>query len=143
MMYPLSIVSACGTLGGMSRPLKDLIQERIDTAYGGNQAAFARALGIKPQTLGTWLRGKSALPQIDARRRLARELGLTHIEVLVAAGELAEEEAAIPDDPRSDAVRRLQPMIDEIEWNEYVYRRVEDHLRFVRDAQRGELKVPD
>ena len=123
----------------MEKTFADLVRDRIDAAYSGKQIEFARATGFKPQTVNTWLRGKVTLPQIDARRRLARELGISHVELLVAMGELDEDEVAIPEDPRSPAVKRLQPLLDEIRWTPQTLRMVEDQLAFIRDAQRGAL----
>lgn len=127
---------------GMKKALKDLLADRIDTAYGGSQAAFARATGFTPQTVNTWLKGKVTLPQIEARRRLAQELGLSHLELLVVMGELSEDEIDLPVDPRSAAVRFFQPRIDAIQWTPRVRQQVADYLDFIRDAQRGTLDGP-
>lgn len=76
----------------MDRTLADLIRERIDDAYGGSQAEFSRATGFTKQAVSSWLKGKAAVPQIDARRRLARELGISHVDVLIAVGEIDRNE---------------------------------------------------
>lgn len=90
------------------RTLAQLIGDRIATAYGGQQAPFARAVGVSTQTVNNWVHGKVALPQVDARRRLARELGVRHVELFVLAGELEPDEIGpgapppfLPDDPRA------------------------------------------
>ena len=100
---------------GMSESLPALIKHRIETAYGGSQAAFARSIGATQQTVSAWINGKVSLPQADARRRLARELGISHVQLFVLAGELTEEEAGPPapppfsaDDPRAAIVAALQ-----------------------------------
>jgi transcriptional regulator with XRE-family HTH domain len=77
----------------METELAALLRERINTAYGGNQSEFSRATGFSPQAVSAWLKGKVTLPQIDARRRLARELGISHVDLLIAAGELTRQEA--------------------------------------------------
>lgn len=124
----------------MEKTFADLVRDRIETAYGGRQVDFARATGFKPQTVNTWLKGRVTLPQIDARRRLAKELGMTHVELLVSMGELDASEVSIPTDPRSPAVRRLQPLIEEIRWNPRLFRWVEDSLVMVRDLQGAAVK---
>ncbi len=78
-----------------------------------------------------------SLPQIDARRRLAKEFGITHVELLVVMGELDATEMRIPDDPRSDAVRRLQPFIDQIDWNSAKFTSIEGMLRLIADPERA------
>ena len=88
--------SGAGHLGGT---LSDRLRARIGEAYGGNQRAFASAMGLSPQHVYAMLSGKIALPRPEVRRALARELGLTHAELLVLAGELAPHEATIQDRP--------------------------------------------
>lgn len=125
----LSIGIECLNLGGMTTTLKALLAQRIEDAYDGNQAAFARATGFRPQTVHTWLKGSVTLPNIDARRRLAKEFGMSHLELLVAVGELDASEASVPDDPRSDMVRHLQPLIDAVEWDRVKVETIEGLLK--------------
>lgn len=115
-LYPLSIDIDGFIVRGM-KTLADMLNERISSAYGGNKAEFARANGFSQQAVNTWTKGKVTLPQIDARRRLAKELGISHLELLVVLGEISEEEASLPEDPRSDMVRYFQPLIDAVSWN--------------------------
>jgi len=124
----------------MEKTLAALVRDRINTAYGGNQAAFSRATGFSTQTISTWLSGKVSLPQLDARRRLARELGVSHIELLIAAGELTEEEALgagatlTPDSALPPDIREL---IAEIDWSDpEASAGVKPSLRLVRNYQR-------
>ncbi len=88
----MSIGNGSNSLMVMDKNLADLIQERIDDAYGGSQAEFSRATGFTKQAVSSWLKGKAAVPQIDARRRLARELGISHLDLLIAVGEIDTEE---------------------------------------------------
>lgn len=92
---------------------------------------MSRATGFSTTTISAWRRGKVALPQLETRRRLASELGITHVQLLVAMGELTEEEVNLPEDPRSDAVRFLSPAIDAYEWREGDL----EHLRNMINAQ--------
>ncbi len=75
------------------------LRSRIDEAHGGNQRAFAHAMGLTPQHVYALLSGKITVPKPDVRRTLARELGLTHAELLVLTGELEPQEATIQDRP--------------------------------------------
>ena len=68
--------------------LASRLRARIDEAHGGNQRAFAHAMGLTPQHVYALLSGKITVPKPDVRRTLARELGLTHAELLVLTGEL-------------------------------------------------------
>ena len=34
------------------------LQEYIDTKHGGNKSAFARAVGVMPQSVDQWLKAK-------------------------------------------------------------------------------------
>ncbi|HEU0115940.1 MAG TPA: helix-turn-helix transcriptional regulator [Thermomicrobiales bacterium] len=79
--------------------IPDRLRARIEEAYGGNQRAFATAMGLSPQHVSAMLSGKIALPRPDVRRMLARELGMTHGEFLVLAGELDANEIVIQHRP--------------------------------------------
>src|SRR5690242_17449468 len=75
------------------------LRARIEEAYGGNQRAFATALGLSPQHVSAMLSGKIVLPRPEVRRMLAREFGMTHAEFLVLAGELNSDEIIIQHRP--------------------------------------------
>ena len=100
MMNTASIGIEWTSLVAMEKTFSALVKERIDAAYRGSQAEFARATGFKPQTVNTWLKGRVTLPQLAARRVLARELGISMVDLLVALGELersdVEESGAEP-----------------------------------------------
>jgi transcriptional regulator with XRE-family HTH domain len=75
------------------------------------QAAFARRIGLTPQTVSQLVRGDIKVPTADTRRKLADELGIRHVDLLVAAGELAPDEIApLPESHIGDF--RLQEIID-------------------------------
>jgi transcriptional regulator with XRE-family HTH domain len=75
--------------------LADVLAQRVKET-GGNQAAYARSLGMTPQTLNAMIQGSIKVPNPDSRRRIARDLGMTHVALLVRLGELAEAEATPP-----------------------------------------------
>jgi transcriptional regulator with XRE-family HTH domain len=87
---------------------------RIAEAYGGNQRAFATATGLTPQHVYAILSGKIALPRPEIRRVLARELGMTHAEFLVLAGQLAPEELTQQTSPLLPEERELNDIFRQL-----------------------------
>lgn len=67
---------------------------------------------------------------------------MSHVELLVAIGEPEGYEVNLAEDRRSDAVKRLQPPIDQTDWTESFYRVTEQHLQLLRDTQRELLQAP-
>ncbi len=107
-------------LWGMTTlPLPELVRRRVIESAAGNQAAYARRLGLSPSYVSALLKDKVSLPGADKRRALADDIGISHVALLVAAGELTEEEAGPqvappfdPDDPRSVIVADLRSLTD-------------------------------
>ncbi len=116
----VSIVNGPNILGGMSdQGLSGRVRDRVESAYGGNQAAFAKAVGMSPQSVSALLRGKVALPMTDTRRRLARELRISHIDLLVLAGELDKgevREAGVEGVVEEGPVHHLQKVVSKYDW---------------------------
>lgn len=59
-----------------------------------SQVEFADRVGMTKSHLSQVEAGKIALPNADIRRRLAKELGVSHLDLLVAAGEIDRSEIA-------------------------------------------------
>lgn len=78
----------------MERSLAALLTAHIAARYGGNQSRFAEANDFRIGTVNTWVKGRVTFPQIEARRQIARALGISHVELLVAIGELDRDEVA-------------------------------------------------
>lgn len=80
--------------------LSEVLARRVEET-GGNQAAYARSIGVTPQTLNHMLQGNIKVPNPESRRRIARDLGMSHIDLLVKLGELTEDEVggAAPEIP--------------------------------------------
>jgi transcriptional regulator with XRE-family HTH domain len=125
----------------MEKSFAQLLKERIDREYGGSQAEFARRTGFTKQAVGAWLKGKVSLPQLDARRRLARELGISHIDLLVAVGELdASEvaEAGVTGVVGERPVDFVHEVVDSYSWDEERAAQVVDLLAVVmKGRERG------
>lgn len=84
--------------GAMNGSMGAFIERRMEL-LGLNQSQLARRAGVNRAHLSQVISGKIALPSPDFRRKLAAALGVTHLELLVAAGELTREEASLQDTP--------------------------------------------
>jgi len=96
----------------------DYIRQRRE-AIGQPQGEVADAAGITRPYMSQLESGKVKTPGADIRRRLAQALGVTHLDLLVAAGELTSDEVAPkePSDPvLEDVFAGLIPMARRIEW---------------------------
>jgi len=76
------------------------------------QSDLARRSGIPATTINRIETGVTQLPSADIRRKLATALGVSHLDLLVAAGEITQEELGTvagiveqdPTDPRLELV---------------------------------------
>lgn len=99
-----STLSAMDTLGTKIKLLRD--------QKGISQTALAESVGLSRSHMGQIESGKIALPNADIRRRLATALGVSHLDLLVAAGEITQAELGTvagiveqdPTDPRLELV---------------------------------------
>lgn len=106
MITTLSIPNNVSKLQRMESQLGNYIVAAREER-GWNQTEFAERAEIKRAHLAQIERGKIALPNGDLRRRLAAALGVRHVDILVAAGELTADEIpregdipeAFPHDP--------------------------------------------
>jgi transcriptional regulator with XRE-family HTH domain len=118
---PLSSVYLQYTIGSMDKTLGQLIREWRERS-GLSLAQAAALVGIGRGHLSQFETGKIGLPQTDVRRRLAQVLGITHIDLLIAAGELSAgevQQAGVvgvpersPDDPRTP----IHALVDQVNW---------------------------
>lgn len=105
----------------MSTPLGDYIRARRDD-LGLTQTDLADRALLQRAHLSEIERGKIALPNAVIRRNLAGALGVSHLDLLVAAGEITQEELGTvagivernPDDPREQLIQAIRqtPMPD-------------------------------
>lgn len=129
------------TLNHMTDRLGSYIRDERERR-GWTQTELAEKAGVPKQTVNRLETGTTKLPGALIRRQLADALGVQHLDLLIAAGEITVEEANPPADTRSAAVRRLQPLIDSVQWNEGTYRMVEGLLVSIRDMQSGAFTEP-
>ena len=125
MCDTVSRVTRWDTFLGMTQELTSLaalIQRQMDELGIKTQADLARAAKLTPQDINRFFSGGTKLPTADKRRALAKALGVSHLDLLVAAGEITEEElreagvegvvTRSPNDPRAQLVEvaeRLEP----------------------------------
>ncbi len=86
-------------------------------ALGMSQKELADLAGVGPTGLSKLEVGDVALPNADIRRRLARALGIAHVELLIAAGEVTPQEVwgydePPPPDPVRDGLHTLVDRAD-------------------------------
>lgn len=99
---------------------------------GLTQTALAERVGLKRSHLSLIESGKIALPSADVRRRIAAELGVRHVDLLVIAGELAPDEI----DPRRQPTygdNRLQAIADD--WDQLTEKE-KDFLLLILEGNR-------
>ena len=95
-------------------------QRRAD--LGMSQIALSEASGVTRSHLSMIEHGKIAIPSADIRRRLAAALGISHLDLLVAAGELTADELQIANTAGvvsdSPYVADLVEMVRAVPWAE-------------------------
>lgn len=97
---------------GFMKSFRELLQDHIDLRYDGNAAAFARATGFKPQTVSAWRQGKVTIPQLATRRVLAKELGITPIELLISMDVIDRSEVDAPSESDPPIVREVRAILE-------------------------------
>lgn len=87
----------------MTETLAELVRRRR-AELGMNQTQLGELLGLSGKAGQTAVsdieRGVTKWPDADKRRRLAKALGVTHIAIIVATGELEESEVPVEGAPR-------------------------------------------
>ena len=134
----MSTVCATRKMTNMEINLGTYIESRRRD-LGLSQVALAERAEVPSTTVNRIERGVTKLPSADVRRRLARVLGVSHLDLLVAAGEITPEEInqagatpVIEHDP-SGPMARLAPLIEEVRWTDERLEAVEGDLRFYMD----------
>lgn len=99
-MYAVSIGSERFMLPFMAQnSLATLILNRVKE-LGISQRAYADRMGLSASHMNGLVHGKIQLPRPELRRRLAHDLGLTHLDLLVMAGEINADEIPVEGAPR-------------------------------------------
>lgn len=119
-------------------------------ALGLNQTELATRATVPRTTVNRIETGTTQLPSPDIRRKLAAVLGVSHLDLLIAAGEITEAEiaplgvtgAVAPDPVRARLVDRLERVrltAERVGLLESVFERM---LRFDRDAEQAVHEMP-
>lgn len=136
MMYPVSIVISSNMLRCM-KTFAELLTEHIDRRYGGNAAEFARTTGFKPQTVSAWKNGRVGEPQLATRRQLAKELGISPIELLISMGIIDRSEVDHPIESDPLIVSELRAILEGREFTDKQVRQLATMVRGMVEMMEG------
>ena len=111
----LSIRMHSASVECMSTTLGDFVRQRRE-ALGINQTELAERSDVPRETINRIEKNKTALPMADSRRKLAKALGVSHLQILIAAGEITQAELGTvagiveqdPTDPRLELVQLVK-----------------------------------
>lgn len=140
---PRNIVSSVATpdiVGSMSvaseSGLGSYVRRRRESLHI-TLTELARRAGLSKSELSSLENGRIALPGADKRRRLAAALHVRHVDLLVAAGEIASDEVERTPEPEpGDPLTRLAPLIYSIQWDETMYTAIRGMIREIAKMQR-------
>lgn len=98
---------------------------------GLSQAELARRSGLAESMVSRWLRGMNQ-PDVPNLRRVRPVLGVPMLELLVAAGHLTPDEAALTDRPEPPVLGRRAVEVDLGGLTENQVRQVDEYAAFLR-----------
>lgn len=103
--------------------LGDWVKTRREL-LGLTQKSLAGSASTSPAYISQIEGGRVGLPNADLRRRLADALGVPHIEIFIAAGELnrdeltaAGQQGVLPQPQYGASPPDLHKLMDQIEWD--------------------------
>lgn len=106
------------------------------------QGELAERAGINRAHLSQIESGKIALPNADLRRKLATALGVSHLELLVVAGEIEPEEVqqagaegVLKEDAESPK-GHVRAIVEGLEWTEEAALQAGDILKIIAKRTR-------
>lgn len=126
----------CNTLDCMEEDFSDYIV-RSREAIGLSQAQLADRAGVSRQIVNRLENGVTKLPTPVVRRALAQTLGVSHLELLVAAGELTADEAGVMTAEDSAALRALRPILEGRDLSDKQVRQIADMVRGMLELMEG------
>lgn len=115
--------------------------QRRRADLGLTQAELAARCGLERDYIAQVESRKSKLPIPDNRRKLAKGLGVSHMDLLVAAGELTEAErgGVVHRDPESP-VEQIVAMVRSL--NDDQLLNLRRFLRYLTEAPDRTMRVP-
>lgn len=117
------------------RTLSSYVAERRQ-ALGLNQTELAERSGVPRTTVNRIETGITKLPDASIRRALSKGLGVCHLDILIAAGEITEEEATHKGAELREPgpIDELCAMLEQIDLsNDFNVRGIRSQLRFWAD----------
>lgn len=97
--------------------------KRERSRLGLSQIELAKEAGIQQPNLSDIERGRNQNTSPDTRRRLAAALGVSHLDLLIAAGELTADEvvdagkqAPVADD--DDRTAEMVALVRQVDWSD-------------------------
>jgi len=75
----------------MSPTLSEMVKAHLADKHT-SQAELARELGVSSSYMSQIVKGRITWPIAETRRRLATTLGVSHLDIVIAAGEITEDE---------------------------------------------------
>lgn len=95
------------------------IQSIIDERFNHNKAAFARAVGISPTTLASYLSAKKASkPTSDFLCDVVDKLGISAVWLLTGQGEMADEQQPHGDDVRTSGANSPGKIVGNVTYDQ-------------------------
>lgn len=95
------------------------IQSIIDERFNHNKAAFARAVGISPTTLASYLSTKKASkPTSDFLCDVVDKLGISAVWLLTGQGEMANEQQPHGDDVRTSGANSPGKIVGNVNYDQ-------------------------
>ena len=110
-----------------------IVRKMVDLGIR-SQVDLATASGLTKSEINALLKSRVKLPGASKRRGLAKALGVSHLDLLVAAGEITKDEAGNPGPPLFEPgtakaeIAALLPGISD------------DYAGLIRDLMRDRLK---
>jgi transcriptional regulator with XRE-family HTH domain len=127
----------------MIRLLGSYVREKRER-LGLNQKELAERCGLPANSINRIEQGVTKVPSPDFRRRLAHGLGVSHIDVLVAAGELEPDEVeaagvqgVVPENPNeARVIEDLRSLPNLTDWEATVVQSAINTVRMSRERDR-------
>lgn len=125
----------------MIRTLGPYVEERR-LALGLNQTELAAKCDLPRTTINRIESGITKVPSPDFRRRLAKGLGVSHLDILVASGEIEPEEVqqagaeGVVDEDAESPKGHIRAIVEGLEWTEEAALQAGDILQIIAKRTR-------
>lgn len=118
------------------------IQSIIDERFNHNKAAFARAVGVSPTTLASYLSTKKASkPTSDFLCDVVDKLGISAVWLLTGQGEMADEQRPYGDDVRTSGANSPGKIVGNVNYDQK--QQVKESVKEETTEEVVEIHCPD